>query len=296
MFKQQIIGTINLSLPTIILFQVYPNFIFSWFGITVISLATGLYIFFVNWQSSWKMVNSFLYKPTGDYAEKLEKMITECNMRSEAITINYAYAHETISMATFNNMVIDPIVWSIVEYDPEALKVKDIYEKAIEPQLSSLQKTRLQLIKQALTPGAQRFIFKHELAHIYYHYSYKRLILAGFIGACASAIALYAAQEMFNLFNGIAAIITGILMGMTVDLFLTYTSNILFKAQQEKKADLFAARYSTREDIQAAADFFEKHQAIIETNKDPNNKLSFLPSIIATGHPDGKTRARYLSV
>jgi hypothetical protein len=83
-------------------------------------------------------------------------------------------------------------------------------------------------------------------------------------------------------------------VGNTSDLLLTFISNAVWKLREEKKADQFAAQYSTIEDIEAAALFFEQHQEILDTYRQPRNFISYIPSFIRTGHPNGKSRSKYL--
>ena len=94
--------------------------------------------------------------------------------------------------------------------------------------------------------------------------------------------------------NGIVAIGIGIVIGCITDLAFTYLSNAVFKLREEKEADLFAAHYSSRKEIEATATFFEQHQKIKDRLKDPGNFWALLPSALATGHPDSMTRAHYL--
>ena len=81
---------------------------------------------------------------------------------------------------------------------------------------------------------------------------------------------------------------------MFFDLFFTYSSNFFFKVAAEKRADQFAAKYSTAQTITEVAHFFGKEEEMIETYKDPKNLLLRLPSTILSGHPTGKTREAYL--
>ncbi len=293
MFKQQIIGIINLSVPIIILFKFSPDFVFSLVGTLFCSALTGIYICYLNGKIGKNMIRSLKYSPTSQNLEKLTKLIVECNVDPKSVTLNYAYTNEMIAMATFNNIIIDPIVWSGLDEDPEALKVKDIFNQAIEPTLSPRQKSRLDGIKEVLSAGAQRFIFKHELGHVFHNFSNRNLGIICAIGMVSTYIGIMTASKVMCL-GGIVAIIAGMFAGGISDLLFSYTSNILFKSNEEKKADMFAARYSSPEDIKEAADFFERHQAILDKHQEPGTMLPRIPSIITTGHPNGRSRAFYL--
>lgn len=239
------------------------------------------------------MLASLLYMPTGHYDAEFKKMIAECNVDPKTVKLKYAFTNEMCAMAVFDTIIIDPIVSSSVSEDPEALKVKDIFQASIKPSMTETQKNRIHLVEQALSPAALRFIFKHELGHVMSNYSPKKLgvlFLASFLAAYCAITSASAVMQ----FGGIVAIFTGLLAGFVGDLLFTYASNLSFKAYEEKKADQFAAQFSSRADIQAAADFFERHQEIIDTHQEPGNYLAFLPSIIVSGHPHGTTRASYL--
>ena len=77
-------------------------------------------------------------------------------------------------------------------------------------------------------------------------------------------------------------------------MFLTYSSNVLFKYNEEKKADLFASKYSTTEEINAAANFFEEYQKYANEYQVSMGIASRIPQVVLSGHPDGKSRACYL--
>jgi hypothetical protein len=95
-------------------------------------------------------------------------------------------------------------------------------------------------------------------------------------------------------YNGFVALLCGMFAGGTADLLFTYISNALFTAREEKQADLFAAKHSSKEEILAAADFFEKHQMIVDQAKRNAGILGKIPSVILNGHHDGFARAAIL--
>lgn len=212
MLKQQIIGILNLGFPIVILFQFFPGFVTSLPGSIIISLVIGFYVYYVNSVASKNMAKSLLYRPTGQHAQELNQLIQACGVAPETVNIYYAFTNDVTAMAVFNNIIIDPVVCSLIEQDPQATQVINIFENAIKPQLPPEQKERLQQIKQALSAGAQRFIFKHELGHVVRYYSTKKLIIIWIIGSTSVYLALLAAGAVLA-WSGIAATCIGLFVG-----------------------------------------------------------------------------------
>lgn len=293
MFNQQINGIIRLSLPLIIAYNTYPLIFSTLKGQLFCALMIGVYLCYCHWLIIQNFPKSLLYNPTGEHNELLNNLTKECGVNPDDIILKYAYTNESIALANGNTIVIDPILWHGFENDPEAIKVMDVFEKQIQPHRLPPQKKRITEIRDALNPATQRFLFKHELGHACGNFSYKYLANVFIIGTLAAYSGIYVAMDLIAI-NGFSATVFGMIIGNFVDILLTYTSNIVFKLPEEKRADRFAAEHSSREDIEAAALFFEQHQEILDTNKEPGNFLAFIPSSIRTGHPDGKKRSAYL--
>jgi hypothetical protein len=289
--KQQIIGVMKLSLPLIAIAHVYPDFFYSTLGVITCCFGMGVYIFYCHWRVAKNMVNALQFIPTGDYKIDFEKNIQECGMNPQAVALRYSY-NESIASATFNTIGIDPLLWKSVEQDPEALKAIQVLNQYVVPGLSELQKNKLLATQELLCDKSERFIFKHELGHIFYNYSYRKLIVIGIVATLTACCGITAALLCVG-FLGKLAILLGIIVSAITDLVLTYASNIVFKLREEQKADLFAAAYSSPEDIEAAANFFEKHQTILDTYKE-STLLAKLSPEVASGHPHGENRALYL--
>ncbi len=293
MFKKQIEGVINLSLPIILLYNVYPIVLHTVLGRVVCSLAIGLYLYYINYQQLQNLQNALQFSPSGDHKDFFNNLIEECNVDPNLVIVKYAYIPEGIAMALEKTIIIDPILWHGVNDDPQAVKVEEIFKTHVEKGLTSVQKDRIAAFHQSLTPGAQRFIFKHELGHVMLNFSQKKLLVMLSLGFVATYCGIIAA--MFALpIHGLIAIIVGMFVGGFMDLFLTYASNVVWKLQEEKAADRFAADHSSNEDIQATALFFENHQHILDTHKEAGNFLSDLPSVILSGHQHGSVRSAYL--
>lgn len=290
---QQIIGAINLSLPVIIFYQFYPALFQSYWGMFISACMVGVSTYFLNRRATYTMINALKYKPSDEYRERFDAMIRQCNMNPHDVAIVYAYTNEQTILTAFNTIIIDPIVWTSIAADSEAGVVTAIFEQYTLPNLSEVQKQRLAEIKNIFTPDVEAFFFRRQLAHVYHHFSTKKLFVIGFVGTLAAYVAIMTAMSIIHI-NGILAACIGIVVGCVADLAFTYLSNALFKLREEKSADLFAAEYSSCQEIEAAATFFEQHQKIKDTLKDDTNLLSFLPSVFARGHLTGVARAQFL--
>jgi hypothetical protein len=292
MLKQQIIGIINLSTPVIILYQFCPSIFLVWYGQIVCALLVALYLLYLNRVAVQQNSAALLYTPTAHYKESLENMIRGCGLQPEEVQIRYAFTNESIAQNMENMVIIDPTLFSEYENDPGANAVLTLFSTTFVRGLTPNGEMRIPAIKEILSSAAQHFIFKHELGHIYYNYTAKKLVVIGMIGFCAAYLAIVAAIKTVPV-NGFLAILVGMTVGCVVDLALSYWSNIVFKLSQEKAADQFAVAHSTREDIEAAADFFRKHQEILDTYPE-EGFFANLPSVIKTGHQNGYDRAQTL--
>ena len=293
MFKQQIQGVINLSLPLIIIYNLQPAFFVTIYGQILCSLALGAYVYYLNYKQVEQLEKTLQFSPTGDHKFFFNTLIEACQIDPATVVVKYAYTNESIAMAAGTTVIIDPVVWHDVQDDSQAVKVQEIFKLHVEPNLSQLQKDRLAAVHRVLTPAAQRFIFKHELGHIVHNFSLYKLIVVFIAGSLAAFAGIFATVATLQI-HGMLAIIVGMVVGGCMDLFLTYLSNLVWKLQQEKAADRFAVQWSSDEDIQAAALFFENHQNILDTHPEQNNLLAKLPSIIKTGHQHGEVRSAYL--
>ncbi len=292
MFRQQLSGIINLSLPVLIVYGIYPAFLGTLLGQVICSAVLGLYLFMLSYKSLMKLTSTLQFSPTGIYKDEFEALIRSCDVDPARIIVKYAYTNESIAMTVDHTVIIDPIVWHGTVEDPAAMKVGEIFKVHIEPNLTQFQKDRLTAIYKLLTPGAQRFIFKHEIGHVIRYFSYKKLALIFMIGFVAVLSGIWAAIFALQ-FHGLIAIITGMAAGGLVDLFLTFLSNVLFKLPEEKAADRFAVRYSNEDDIRAAAKFFDEHQKFLDAHKPLDPTTSKIPSVLQ-GYQHGTIRSAYL--
>jgi len=293
MFQQQINGVITLSLPFIFLYNIFPDVFTTFAGQIICSLAVGAYLYYCAWKGLRNLEKALQFSPSGDYKTFFNEMITQCGMNPDEIIVRYAYTAESIAMTANNTVIVDPVVCNDLAGDEQAVKVQNIFAHHIEPTLSVVMKKKIEGFRAALTPQVQRFIFKHEVGHVYHNYSQKKFVVIMLLGTLSAYSGILAALNLVAI-NGWVAVLAGMFTGGIFDLVFTYTSNATWKLQQEKLADVFAVKYSSREDVQAAADFFVKHQQILDENKEFHNFLNYLPSVVLSGHQHGVQRAKYL--
>lgn len=291
MFKQQLIGILHLSLIAVIACSILPTtFLFSVLGKLFVALLIGAYVFYLNWKQVHGMVRSLLYAPTHPWKAHYEQLIRGCGIDPATVMVRYAYTNESTALAADRTIILDPVIFTI--QDPEAAKVLNVFEQHIKPTLKAAQIERLSASRTAMTPAAEQFIFRHELGHIVRHITPKRLISNLVTSAAAAYTALAGALAVTHIHPWLA-IVVGIAIGFVTDLVYTMLANVTWRLYEEKAADKFAARYSSRAEISAAATFFAKHQEILDHYSEPNI-MARLPSELKTGHPNGKTRANYL--
>ncbi len=285
LLKNQMIGVINLSVPLIILAWAYPPGLSSTFGILMCSCLMGIYVLFLNYRSSKATATGLIFIPAGIFKENCEKTLSAAGVETEKLRIRYGYSQEGIALTIFNTLVIDPLIWNVP--DTEAQTVVDFIKVHIP--LSELQKTRIQKIRDCFTAGAQKFILLHEAGHFLQQDSTKKLISIGIISSIATAAGILT----FLSIGSYAGAVCGMVVAGTLDLLLTYASNLLFRARQEINADFFAARTCSDAELEEAAAFFESYEAIKNSHPEPGI-LAKVPSLILSGHLDGKKRAVFL--
>lgn len=290
--KIQLFGIFNLALPILIFYFISPSLFTTWWGISYICLLIGVYIYWIGHKGTKAQAASLKFEPTGIHKEQFEKTIAACKLNPQDFNLRYGFTNEMLAMTMFNTVTIDPLYVSEIQ-DPEMIKAKDILDQYIVPTLVDIRKNRIQKTKEQFSPVVQRFIFMHELAHVHFNYSYKKLIVNGFIGFCVGLIGINAALALAQ-FNGYLAFFVGILIAALTDIVLLYISNALFVAHAEKQADLFAAAHCSKEDLALVADFFEKHQIINDQSNTADGISKNIPSVFLNGHHNGFDRAKTL--
>ncbi|MCX5923847.1 MAG: M48 family metalloprotease [Candidatus Dependentiae bacterium] len=294
MIKQQIIGIAPLSICAISFFYFFPAMLDHFYGPIIVALFLGWSIWRIHFNNHKTFQKALLYAPTDTHKEKFEALIRSCNIDPSIINLRYAYTAEQTAMTVSNMIIIDPVMCSLCDEDSNSQIVKDVFTQHIEPKITLTQKTRLSEYKKFLTPQAQCFIFKHELGHVMDNYSAKKLGTVFLSVVITTYASIIAAKSLLIGYPVSIAIVAGMLVFALLDNMLPFLSNVLFKMPAEKRADYFAVKYSSADDIRAAADFFKKHQEIINENPERGNFLTKLPSVLTSGHPDGKTRWAYL--
>lgn len=295
MLRQQLVGVINISLPFLCLYYLAPDYALSLVGIILYCFAVGAYVGYVVYASTRNQSKGLLFAPTDVYEQQFANEIILCGLDPKKVLVRYAYTDDAIAMTLFNVVVVDPMVWSTIQDDSEALKARDVIEKHILPSVAENKKEMHHAIKSNLTPNVQRFIFKHELAHVFYNSSYRRVFITSLMGATATSIALILAFKAKPILGGLGALLISICVGAIVDLLFAYATNFFFKSYEEKRADIFATRFSSKEEIESAAGFFEQYEWAARKYRETIGSIIFkLPTTIVNGYIDGVRRAQYL--
>ena len=133
MLKREVLGIVNLSMPLIVVYQFYPMAITSLWGVLGCSLLVGLYVYYLNVKQSKNLVASLKYSPSEPYKQEWMRLVQSCNLSEDAVSLRYAYTAENTAMAVYQTLIIDPVVWTLSDQDPEAQKIKDIFQKFIDP-------------------------------------------------------------------------------------------------------------------------------------------------------------------
>ena len=157
---QQITGVINLSMPVIVLYQLYSAFLHTYWGIFICALMIGIIVYLLNKRATDNMVQALTHRPSGEWEEQLEMMIIQCGMNPNDVSLVYAYTNEQIIMTAYNTIIIDPVLWSSIASDPAAVTVTIIFDQHTAPTLSELQKQRLEEIKKIFFSRCSSLLFQ----------------------------------------------------------------------------------------------------------------------------------------
>lgn len=294
-FIRQIIGTLNLACPFILLYKFMPHFALTAYGIVFYSSLVGLYLIYINYNSAKKQLKTLLYRPSGSYREEFNSEIERCGLDHRNVSLRYAYTGDNVAMTIFNGIILDPLVWKNLE-DPERIKASDVVEKYIIPTIAPDKLELLSNIQNKITTGAQKFIFRHELGHVFYNYSYKKILLSSLIGVFVTAVALVVAHQIMPRFDATYTFVICLALSCLLDLILGFlVVNLFFKTNVEYQADLFAAKFSNSQETEEAACYFENYEKAAQVYRNNTNSfLKFIPTTILTGYIDGVRRAQYL--
>lgn len=296
MIMQQIIGIISLAFPATIGYQLFPQHLLKPYGIVVYALLVGFYIVYCNYHQAQNLKKVLIYAPTGAVKEQLEQEITRCGMQPTDISLRYSYLNDNIATSTMNTICIDPMVWKEIEADSEVALVNNIIERQVLPNVPAPMKAMRTHITETLSPAVQRFIFRHELGHTYHAYTPRILVSLFGIGCAMSALGMYTASLLMPVYGAGIALIGGMAVSGVSDIILGYFfNNALIKVHLEKQADHFAMQFSSKEELEAAANFFEHYEIAAHTYRATLGGLAaYLPTTAVTGHPTMAERVAYL--
>lgn len=285
----------QLSLPFVIIYFYNPEFMLSFHGAIFCSLLVGLRTAFVLYQQTNNLVKGLKFAPTGKSKKYFDDQIKAVGLNPSDISLRYAYCNSNIALTAFNTIMIDQMVWKGFDEDPMCVEAQNLIKTHVQPTLPAYSKKLHQEIKDALTVDVQRFIFKHELGHVVDNYSWKKIALNGVISFLGMYSGFYVAQSLIGFYDGLLVFCLAITAAGFSDVSLSWLSNALFKASKEKGADLFAIQHSSKQEIEAAADFFEKYEEYSQDYRkaigDTHSKIA--PRFLMRYVP-GKERVQYL--
>ncbi|MDP3889296.1 MAG: M48 family metalloprotease [bacterium] len=288
-------GVVIVSIPLIILAILKPEVFNYYSAIVICSLAMGCYITYLNYITTKQQADVLLFVPSGECKAAFDQEINRCTLSPDAIRLRYGYCDDMIAQTIFNTVKVDPRMWKDIDADPKVAEVVQIIKNHIMPGVPEDKKNLHDKIAVALTAPAQRFIFRHELGHVYNKSVIKRLGVIALVGTLAAFIGIAGATLFLGSLPGFFVVLIGMFFGGCADLFLSHGSKAIFNYHDEKRADLFAVRHSSAEEILAAAQFFENYQTYADDYKrESMGLLANIPQAILSGHPDGKVRASYL--
>ena len=290
---QEMNGIVHMAMPILIIAYVIPSAIANPYSSLIIAMIIAAWRVFLIYQQAKNEAVILKFEPTGEIRAELEELVRSCGMNPAAINLRYRFVNDMVAVTTFNLIGIDHMVWYGLENDPQAMEAQEIIQRIMAFSLTPEQIENLTKIKQFLSPAAQRFIFRHELGHVYYQYTYKKLISVGLIITLFAYAGIRLGYSLYPTL-GVFAILVAIVAAGVLDIALSYVSNYFFKTWAEKYADEFAARYSNAEEILAAADFFERYQEIIDTARKPWGIVAKLPNSLLAGYPETPVRVAYL--
>jgi len=291
---QQIIGVLNLAVPIVIAYYFFPRFVLSMQGIAFFALLIGSYVAFVHYKQAKNLDQILKYTPTEQHLAAFHKKIEQCGLDPSDVQLRYGYNNDNIATTSLNTLIIDPMVWHGVNDDKDVIAITDVIQRQILPHATQQQKDMHESIKTNLTQEAQDFIFRHELGHIDSSTSIKVIAAFFAIGVTATVVGMSTTAMLIGSYGGWVAVIAGMVTGGITDKVLALVSNSLVKAHEEYKADMFAVKHSSAEEIQAAAHFFSQYEAAAKKINNSVFLYSYLPVSATTAHPDAMTRVAYL--
>lgn len=290
---QELVGVTRLAVPVVLVACFWPQFLFNVWGRILCALALAIYLFFVNYKAAQTTINQLTFAPSGQVQDQFGQHVSSCGINPQHVRIRYAFTNEMIATSVFDTVSLDPLLWSEIQTDPSCAQATEVLNVHVLPGIKPEAKMRMEKIRAILTPGAQRFLLKHELGHLVDNYSYKKLVTNSIIIFIAAYAGIAVATTAIQLAGGVVSAALGMLLAGTVDIAISRLANRLFHTRAEMAADHFAIHHSPTEDTLAAADFFEKHQAVLDTHTE-NVLALYLPSEWVLGYPDGKSRAEQL--
>lgn len=260
-----------------------------------IGLACGAWTAWSEYCQTIAVAQQCFYVPSPAFQELFDNEIRACGMDPEKINVRYEYCQGGVALSLNTTILVNPHIWLGVEDDEQAKSASRFLDQYVAANGTRESQELTARTRAIMTPAAQKFIFRHELGHIYHHYFGKKIAVDGIVRAL-SVMAGYeiAYRVSYHDWGAFAAWVAAVATILCTDRALGFVTNATFQVLEEKLADQFAAKFSTADEIDAAAQFFEDYQKISNDVVKDGGLLWKLPMIFISGHPDGATRGRYL--
>lgn len=288
-----LIAHFNIALPIAVLYYYFPAFVLSFSGAITLSFFWAAYVFYLNYAQSKALMGRLQFAPSGDSVEYFNKQIRQAGLDPQKVIMRYGYNDDQLAITNFTMIVIDQMLWKGIN-DPEFVKAQEVVTAHVLPTLIEPKKRFQAQINEMFTEPVQRFIFKHELGHVADNYGYKKLILMALSAFLSVFSGLCFTAQFITVLDPLTMLLGALLIAATIDVVCPYLINYFFKSYKELEADRFAARVSSKQEIEAAADFFEKYEIYAQECRAAIGDSSLIPLVFRIGYVDGHERVKRL--
>ena len=263
------------------------------YSVAIGAISYGLNnLFTKNFETLCKNVHVFA--PSKEHKAWFDQELCRMGVDPEKIAIRYIFTGGMLASTYEGIIVIDPLTWNTD--DIICKNARTFYVSALHGSGKWNQQIDafFEKIRQVSTPESQRFIFRHEVGHLVAGDVKKRIIAGSLLAISNCYLSMSFAHYVTD--SPVKRNMITIASILSTSLLFNALYNNIFIALQENNADIFAAQYSTKEEILAAADFFEAHgKALDELQHAQGTWFSSKRfGKLVSGHMRGEERAQFL--
>jgi len=263
------------------------------YSVAVGAMSYGLNnLFTKNFETLCK--NAHVFAPSKEYRAWFDQELCRMGVDSEKIVIRYMSTGGSVAAAYKNVIIIDPLTWNTDDVICKNAQIQYVSTFCNLGQWNQHLKVFFEQVHQVSTPESQRFIFRHEVGHLVAGDVKKRMSVNSLLAVGSYYLSMSFADRLTHSpFKKDMVIFASFL---SMSLLFNILHNNTFIASQEKNADIFAAQYSTKEEILAAADFFEAHEKALDELQHVQGTWFSSKRFgkLVSGHMRGKERAQFL--